>query len=236
MAAAHRNIVKRFSRASQCCAALAVIALVATGVPARAQQLPDDEKLFLSSNTLVYDQDNDRIIVNGQVQIAYGGNRLVAERVVYDQKSGRMRAEGRVELIEASGNRIYADSMDITDDFSAGFVNALRVETADDTHIAAESAQRINSTIMVLNNGVYTACKPCAENPEKAPFWQVKSRTITQNDETHTLELQHSRFELLGIPIAYVPYLTFPDHTVRRKTGLLTPTSRYSSQLGYGLS
>ncbi|MCO6186517.1 LPS-assembly protein LptD [Rhizobium sp. L1K21] len=218
------------------CAAIALLAQFAPAAPAYAQEAKDDSKLYLTSNTLVYDQDNDRILVNGGVQIFYDGYKLVAERVVYDQKNGRMTAKGKVELIEPGGNRIYADDLDITDDFSAGFLNALRVETTDDTHLAAESAQRINSTVMVLNNGVYTACKPCADNPDKAPFWQVKARKITQNDETHMLELEGARFELLGVPLAYVPYLQFPDHTVKRKSGILTPTAVYSNQLGYGVS
>ncbi len=235
MVASHRKRASGFARATQRCAALVMIALTVPASPLFAQSVADGEKLYLTSNTLLYDQDHNRIVVDGGVQISYGGNKLVAERVVYDQNSGRMVAEGKVELIEPGGNRIYADTMDVTDDFSAGFVNALRVETPDDTHIAAESAQRINSTVMVLNNGVYTACKPCADHPERAPFWQVKAKKITQNDETHTMEFQHASFELLGIPLAYVPYLQFPDHTVKRKSGILTPTAEYSSVLGYGV-
>jgi hypothetical protein len=45
-------------------------------------------------------------------------------------------------MIEPTGNRIYADDLDITDDFADGFVNALRIETPDNTRIAAESAER----------------------------------------------------------------------------------------------
>lgn len=236
MAGTSRTRRVKLHKVFRSCAAIALLAQFGLVDLARAEEGSANSKLYLTSNTLVYDQDHDRILVNGGVQIYYDGYKLVADHVEYDQKNGRMKAEGKVELIDPSGNHIYADNLDITDDFSAGFLNALRVETSDDTHMAAESAQRINSTIMVLNNGVYTACKPCADNPDKAPFWQVKSKKIVQNDETHTLELQGSRFELLGIPLAYVPYLQVPDHTVKRKSGFLTPTSIYSSVLGYGFT
>ncbi len=38
--------------------------------------------------------------------------------------------------------------------------------------------------------------------------------------------------ELLGIPVAYTPFLSHPDPTVKRKTGLLTPTFGSSDSLG----
>jgi len=28
----------------------------------------------------------------------------------------------------------------------------------------------------VLQNGVYTACEPCKDDPRKPPLWQVKAR------------------------------------------------------------
>jgi LPS-assembly protein len=92
------------------------------------------------------------------VQIDYDSYKLVADRVEYDQNSGRMQAFGSVEMIEPTGNRIYADNLDITDDFADGFVNALRIETPDNTRIAAESAERGDGQT-TFNNGVYTACE-----------------------------------------------------------------------------
>ncbi|MCZ3378444.1 LPS-assembly protein LptD, partial [Rhizobium sp. AG207R] len=52
---------------------------------------------------------------------------------------------------------------------------------------------------------------------------------------THTIRLEHARFELFGQPIAYVPWVTVPDNTVKRKSGFLFPSASYSSHLGFGL-
>ncbi len=124
------------------------------------QQADDDAKLYLSSNQLVYDRDNKKVTATGAVKINYKGHKLVADNVTYDQASGRLIANGKIEVVEPDGNKIYADKMDVTDDFGQGFINSLRIETTDDTHIAAESGQRVNSTVFVLQNGVYTACNP----------------------------------------------------------------------------
>ncbi|MBY3220816.1 LPS-assembly protein LptD [Rhizobium laguerreae] len=200
------------------------------------KNIPEGAKLLLSANELVYNRDVDLVSAVGGVQINYGGYKMVAQKVEYNQKTGRMMALGNVELVSPDGNRIYADNLDVTDNFADGFLNSLRIETADNTRIVAESGERVGGTKMILNKGVYTACLPCAEDPKRAPFWQVKAQRVIQNGETHTIRLERARFELLGHPIAFLPFIEVPDNTVKRKSGFLFPTMSLSQNLGFGLS
>ncbi|MBY5397314.1 LPS-assembly protein LptD [Rhizobium leguminosarum] len=200
------------------------------------KNIPEGAKLLLSANELVYNRDADLVSAVGGVQINYGGYKMVAQKVEYNQKTGRMMALGNVELVSPDGNRIYADNLDVTDNFADGFLNSLRIETADNTRIVAESGERVGGTMMILNKGVYTACLPCAEDPKRAPFWQVKAQRVIQNGETHTIRLERARFELLGHPIAFLPFIEVPDNTVKRKSGFLFPTMSLSQNLGFGLS
>ncbi|AHF83313.1 organic solvent tolerance [Rhizobium leguminosarum bv. trifolii WSM1689] len=200
------------------------------------KNIPEGAKLLLSANELVYNRDADLVSAVGGVQINYAGYKMVAQKVEYNQKTGRMMAIGNIELVSPDGNRIYADSLDVTDNFADGFMNSLRIETADNTRIAAETGERVGGTKMILNKGVYTACLPCAEDPKRAPFWQVKAQRVIQNGETHTIRLERARFELLGHPIAFLPFIEVPDNTVKRKSGFLFPTMSLSQNLGFGLS
>ena len=169
------------------------------------------------------------------MQIYYGGYKMVAQRVEYNQKTGRMMAIGNIELVTPDGNRMYGDKMDITDNFKDGFVNALRIEMPDNTRLAAEKGERVGGTQMILTKGVYTACLPCSEGG-RAPLWQVKAKRVVQNGETHTVRLEHARFELFGHPIAYLPWIEVPDNTVKRKSGFLFPTFSAAENLGFGAS
>lgn len=242
MAGLRRSKVQAF--ASVLCAGAAICALSVAMTPEASAQtsLPDnlavsqEQKLLLASDELTYNNDTGIVVATGGVQIDYGSYKLVADRVEYDQNTGRMRAIGSVEMIEPTGNRIYADELDVTDDFADGFVNALRIETPDNTRIAAESAERSGGVETTFNNGVYTACEVCKDNPERAPLWQVKARRVIQNGETKTIRMEGATFELFGMPIAYLPYLEVPDHDKKRKTGFLTPSYRSSENLGYGVS
>lgn len=240
MAVKDRGNIRRLTSALLTGAAALSFVVAATAVQAQNRaltpELADDAKMLLRANELVYNQDSKRVTAAGGVQIHYDGYRMVAQRVEYNQDTGRVTATGNIELIEPDGNRIYADELDVTDDFSEGFLNALRVETTDNTRLVAESAERQQGNLMVLNNGVYTACLPCAQKPGKAPLWQVKAQRVVQNGQTHTVRLENAQFELFGLPIGYLPFIEVPDHTVERKSGLLFPRMSMSDNLGFGLT
>lgn len=132
--------------------ALACLFACAVPLPAVAQEVgdvaakvPSGSQMLLAADTLVYNNDNQTVTAVGGVQIDYGGNRLVAQKVVYDRNTKRMVASGNVEVINSDGTKINSDHIDITDDFADGFVNALRVETIDKAYFAAESAERMGA-------------------------------------------------------------------------------------------
>lgn len=129
----------------------------ATRIDDLQPNIPADAKLLLTANELVYNRDTEKVTVRGNVQIEYGGYKMVARQVDYDQKSGRILATGDIQLIEPGGNIVYADRMDVTDDFGNGFVQALRIETTDLTRLAAETGERRNGEEFILNKAVYTA-------------------------------------------------------------------------------
>ncbi len=200
------------------------------------QPVDPDAQMLLEADRLIHDNDDDSITADGNVQIAYDGYTLVAERVTYYRTSGRVIAQGRVEIVEPDGNRIFAEEIDITDDFSDGFVSALRVEAAENTRFAADSAERIDGDVTVFNNGVYTACEPCKENPDKPPLWQIRAARVVVNNRIQRVSYEDARFELFGRPIAYLARFSHADPAIRRKSGLLIPTIQFREDLGVGVT
>ncbi len=216
--------------------AFAPVPALAQDVTLVAPEIPENSQMLLEADTLVYDNDANTVTAVGSVQIDYGGNKLVAQRVTYDRNSGRLIASGNVAIVDSTGTRIFSDEVDITDDFADGFVNALRVETVDKTYFAAESAKRERGVLTTFNNGVYTACEPCEEKPDSAPIWRIKARKIIWNGQAKTVRFEKSRFEMFGYPIAYLPAFEVADPTVKRKTGFLMPGAAYKKELGVGFN
>lgn len=192
-------------------------------------------KMLLSADELVYNRDDKTVTAQGNVQIEYDGNKIVAKRVIYNQETGRVVAEGDVEIQQADGSKIYSDKIDMTKDLGEGFVESLRAETADNTRFAAASAERVGGQMTIFNNGAYTACEPCYAKPDKEVIWQVKAKKIIWNGATKTMRFEESHFEIYGMPVAYFPVFEMPDPTVKRKSGLLAPNFTFNSDLGYGI-
>ena len=191
-----------------------------------------EEQLLLEADQLTFDNDRSVVVATGNVQIAFGESTLVADRVEYNQQSGRLIATGNVEILEPSGNRIFAQEIDITDDFKDGFVSALNIETADNTRIAAESAERRDGQITSFNNGVYTACKACEENPQKPPFWSIRAAKVVVNNEKKTIEYENPTFEFFGKPVLRLSHFSHADPAIKRKSGFLLPRVRDNDELG----
>ncbi|TGR33688.1 LPS-assembly protein LptD [Mesorhizobium sp. M8A.F.Ca.ET.202.01.1.1] len=234
----------RQARLARLYAASALACLVACGVPLpafaqdvgnMATTVPSGSQMLLAADTLEYNNDNQTVTAIGGVQIDYGGNRLVAQKVVYNRNTKRMVASGNVEIVNSDGTKINSQHIDITDDFADGFVNALRVETVDKAYFAAESAERMGGVLTTFHNGVYTACEPCEDKPGKAPTWRVKARKIIWNGEKKTVRFENANFEFFGFPLAYLPAFEIADPTVKRKSGFLIPSIGYNSHLGYSV-
>lgn len=200
-------------------------------------------RLLVEAREIVYDNDRNTVSAQGDVELNYEGRTLQADRVTYDRNTGRVLAEGKARLTEADGAVATADRFELTDDFKSGFIDSLRVEQTQiengqpvKTRFTAPRGERIDGESTVFQSGTYTACEPCAKNPERPPLWQVKAARIIHNNSERTIYYENASLEFLGVPIAYVPYFWSPDPTVKRKTGFLAPTYIASSAVGTGVS
>jgi LPS-assembly protein len=201
--------------------------------PVRAER--SQEQMLVRAEEINYDYTNERVSAVGNVQLYFGGSTLEADRVIYDQKTKRLHAEGNVQLTEADGTVTRGEIMDLSDDYRDGFVDSLRLDAPEQTRFAAPRAERTGH-FTVFHNGVYTACEPCIEDPKRPPKWQVKAARIIHDQEEKMLYFEDARLEFGGVPLAYMPYMSAPDPTVKRKTGVLTPNYSTSSVYGVGVA
>jgi LPS-assembly protein len=198
-------------------------------------RVANDGQMLVQAVEVDYDYNNSRVSAVGNVQMFYNGTSVEADKVIYDQKTKRLHAEGNIRMTDADGKITYANVMDLSDDYRDGFVDSLRVDTADETRMAATRADRSSGNYTVFENGVYTACAPCRDDPKKPPLWQVKGARIIHDQKEKMLYFENAQLEFFGVPMAYMPYFSTPDPTVKRKTGFLMPAFTSYTAFGYGV-
>ncbi len=215
-------------------AALAIL-LILTGVmrdaPAQAQDtVPLEAPILFQADTLSYDGETRLWSALGNVEASQNGRTLRADSVTYDEESGEVRADGNVRLTDPNGPTAYAESAVISGDLRSGIITSLSLVFGENTRLAAARATRSDNGLTVLEKAIYSPCEVCRDDP--TPFWQFKARRVVHDQNRRSISYRHARFEIRGVPIAYLPYFSHPDPTVRRKSGLLTPTIGNSTELG----
>src|ERR1700691_6066222 len=194
----------------------------------------NDGQMLVQAVEVDYDYNNSRVSAVGNVQMYYNGTSVEADKVIYDQKTKRLHAEGNIRMTDADGKITYADIMDLSDDYRDGFVDSVRVDTADHTRMAATGADRTSGNYTVSENAISTACAPCRDDPKKPPLWQVKGARIIHDQIDKMLYFENAQLEFFGVPLAYLPYGSAPDPTVKKKTGFLMPEFK-TGTYGYGV-
>ena len=197
-----------------------------------ASAIDGKSPMLLDADELIYDNENNRVTAIGNVEIYYNNYTLLADKVIYDQGLNRLIAEGSVRIKEPNGAIINAERITLTDDFREGFINSLKIVSTDDSRIAASSAIRVDGNVTIFQNGVFTPCKPCEKHPEKAPLWSVKAAKVIHDQAGQTISYENATFDVLGVPLFWMPYFSHPDPTVKRRSGFLTPGYGQSDDLG----
>jgi len=200
-----------------------------------AAKPPPNAQMLVQADEIKYDYNNLQVSAVGNVQIYYNGATIEADKVIYDQRNKRLHAEGNARLTEADGKVSYGQLLDLSDDYRDGFIDSLRLETPDQTRLAAARADRTDANYTVFQSGVYTACEPCRDDPRKPPLWQVKAARVIHNESEKMMYFEDARIEFFGVPLAWMPYFSVPDPTVKRKTGFLMPIVSTSTAYGFGM-
>jgi len=194
------------------------------------------DRLTVDANEVVYDTDKKTISARGNAKLYYKGKVLEADRVIYNSDNGRVFAEGHVVLTDTDGQVLRAASLELSEQFRDGFINSFKIDTPDSTHFVAPRGERIGASQTVFQNGTFTACDACKDDPTRPPLWQVRARRIIHNQIEKVIYYEDATIDVSGVPVAYFPYFSAPDTTIPRKSGFLTPVYGGNSTLGQSIS
>ncbi len=210
----------------------AVLALCAAAAPVAIAAEPPPAQLVLRADDLTYDRDQGLVIASGSVEVAQGERVLLADSLVYNQRTGTVTAAGNVSLLEPSGEVLFASHIELGDEMKRGIARDIRILLTDDSRFAANGAVRTGGNRTEMSKAVYSPCKLCPEHRDRPPLWQIKAVRVVHDQARQDIEYRNATLEFFGIPVAYTPYFSHPDPTVKRRSGFLAPVFGSSNQLG----
>ncbi|MBL4589652.1 MAG: LPS-assembly protein LptD [Alphaproteobacteria bacterium] len=227
-----KNQVRKILLGSLLCGA----SLVCAGVSHAGVTDVSDKPIDLSSNILTYDEQNQIITAQGEVEFTQGDRIVRASEISYDLKQDIIKASGEVVIVEANGDVHFSTELELEKNMSNGLVQELTSILADGSRFTAEQGERINGTKVKMRKATYTPCKVCEVSGDGEPAWQIKAREVVHDKESKTIEYSDATFEMFGVPIAYTPYFSHADGSVEKKSGFLPPSFSAGSNLGFGVT
>ena len=197
-----------------------------------------------SSRTIVIRADSQEKIgdlyqLSGRAEILYGMIRFTADRMEYDEASGRLAATGNVhffhlaEEADIQSSRAEYNLQEGTGSFFdvEGSVGAqLRggssiLTTTNPFFFTAERVDRERDNTYRVVNGELTVCMV----PD--PTWLISTSRATIQPGV-SVRLYSGKLHLWKIPIFYFPFLYKSLRRIPRTSGFLMPTFGNSSRLG----
>ena len=158
-----------------------------------------------------------QLLLTGNVSVIQGNRSIEADSVAFDRDR---------QFTEASGNVAYREPGVVLQGEHLTFDSERQHATVNQAHFAlhepqlsgaAQQLERDASGEITIEDGAVTFCAP--EDPQ----WYIKTETLKIEPDEGMATATHATLRWSGVPIFYVPWMTFPVDD-RRKTGLLFPS------------
>lgn len=167
-------------------------------------------------------------VAEGNVVLRTPDRTITAHRMDYDAAAGLAEASGEVTVRE---RQVYMEGRRLRANLETG---ESMLEDAKFVHPdtnARGTAERIehNPRTTVITEGAFTTCEPGSST------WMLEASALEFDREAGVGTARNARLDVLGVPVVYLPWITFPLGS-ERKTGLLTPSFGTSDSAGTSLT
>ena len=205
--------------------------------------LVTSENYSLEGTDLYFDNKN-KIIKSNKNSILkdINGNKIYFENFEYIANDNIFKSIGFVKILDKFDNtyefsQIYIDTKKkevLGTDIKAYLDHQdFKINNKNDPRIFANTL-KLGENKSVFNKSVFTLCE-FKEN-EKCPPWVLQANKMTHDNKKKTIYYDDVVVKIYDIPIFYFPYLSHPDPSVKRRSGLMPPTLSDSKNLGAGVA
>ncbi|MBI4515572.1 MAG: LPS-assembly protein LptD [Deltaproteobacteria bacterium] len=201
------------------------------GAPARAQ-LPalgdgSGEEIAIDAEALSYDQPSNTVTARGGVVIKRGETEVRAETVRVNRSTNEVFATGGVAVSDPEGV-LFAQELRLNLDEETGVLRQGSVKSNRLRYsLSGDLIEKGLGQSYRIENGKFTTCQ-CDEG---APSWSIAGKEVEVALGGYG-SARGATFNILDVPIFYVPRAAFPVSR-ERQSGLLLPRFSASSRRGF---
>ncbi len=193
------------------------------------------DQIGFAADALQYDSNSEVVTADGNVQLLRDGNRLRADKVVWNRTSGKVEAIGNVSIVDPEGNIAYGDRIDVTDTLKDGAVDNMLLVLQSGGRLASVKGTRADG-IYTLYRATYTGCAvEDSKGCPKEPTWQINAIRVIYDPVLQRVTYKNANIELFGLPLIPLPGLSHPVGD-GGSSGLMVPNLRYDRNNGFEIA
>ena len=196
--------------------------------PAPAAAPTSADQVRFSAGALEYDTNTDIVTATTDVRMFREGERLRANKVEWNRKTGKVVATGDIAVANPQGDVAYGDRIELTDTLKDGVVDNMLVVLEQGGRLAANRGTRGEDGTVTLDRAAYTPCAVAdAEGCPKEPSWKITAVKVTYRPERGRVYYDGARLNLFGLPTLPLPSFSHPVGG-SSAGGFLSPQFQYS--------
>ncbi|MEO7602312.1 MAG: LPS assembly protein LptD [Sphingomicrobium sp.] len=196
---------------------------------------PGEPVVEFSSNEVIYDSEADVLTARGAVRMNREGHYLAADTVVWDRKSGEVRAKGEVVLLTPEGDRLIGEDVVLTDSFRDGTIENLLIVLDSGGRIAAARGTRQGS-VTTLENAIYSPCPVVGSTGcPKRPSWAITAAKVVDDPGRDRIHFEGGRLQLFGMNLPLLPIFNL-SRSSGGASGWLVPDLSISTRKGFEIA
>lgn len=185
-----------------------------------------DDQIDFSSDLLTYDSNADLVTATGEVRLLRDGNRLRADRVTWNRKTGQVVADGNIAVTNPEGDVAYGDRIELTDSLKDGVVDNMLVVLDEGGRIAAKRGTRSENGVVTVDSAAYTPCSvTTSAGCPKEPSWKITALKVRYDPTRKRIRYTGAGLTIFGLPTIPLPSFS---HSIGdgSDSGLLAPSIR----------
>ncbi|HEX8056395.1 MAG TPA: LPS assembly protein LptD [Novosphingobium sp.] len=192
--------------------------------------------IAFEADEVEYDDNNQTVTAKGSVVLRRQDQSVRADTVTWNRDTGQIVATGNIRMVDADGNQIFTDKVELTDELKTGAMENLLLALREGGRLAATSGKRIANGDVVLTHASYTACEVEDEDGcPKQPTWRITASQVVYQQDKKSVRFKGARLELFGIRLMPLPGLVVATDG-RAISGPLIPDLRLSASNGVEIS
>lgn len=195
-----------------------------------------DSQVTFEADGASYDDKANTVSVSGNVILRRGDQSIRADQLTWNRTTGEIVATGNIRFVDADGNQLFTDRLELTDEFKAGAMENMLYVLREGGRLAAQSGERGENGQVVLHNAAYSACAvETSDGCPHQPSWRITAKRVIYDPDKKQVRFFGSQVELFGVRLIPLPTIVIATDG-RPISGLLIPDIQLSASNGVQFS